>query len=646
MAFWDEITLDKVEEENKYIDNLDMGMELLTRLLSTNTEITEIEKKMQHLDKLIENDYMELVKKDDLANEAEVYVQVIKARNLIEEMIKFPFLTNKKIVAIGGGFSAGKSQFINSILGDDILPTDTRPTTSIPSYIAKGNCSNIYAFNIFGNKNKIDNEAVKAISHVFSSRYNLSFTQILKNIIMQSDKMTFSNIAFLDTPGYTKSDFYSKEDNTDENIARVHLKKADYLIWIIDIEKGTIPSQDLEFIKSLEFKKPIFFIFNKADKKEPSEIEDIIKIAQENIEKSGIKIAGITAYSSHKKREYVKDSLVPFLEVLNQSEKKADVYKEFSEVFDTYFTHFINSIEEEKEKLMLLNKIALFSNLDKERDMIRKLLIKSQKKIKTQKKLLEEFTKLAGEFNLAIKDIIDEIENNRLFEDEKDILDNNKEKLVTETIRKIEEIKDDFKKKCNSRKHLNIEEIKVKDIREKIVIKKVEEKVDISKWYNPFTWNKTKTVIKEIPEINKIPYMYISKSSLEERMDEFIKDISKELIKRSDDISNIDIKLDSIINDTDKEVENKTYIKKQLSELFEEMKQNMAYHMNTIYYDGEIEKNEIINMIDNEIIEFNSFNLLDKLLTEKTENIANNVMKILEDKINEMNKDIYGLTRR
>ncbi|GAA9903860.1 hypothetical protein VN0787_11970 [Helicobacter pylori] len=50
----------------------------------------------------------------------------------------YPSLFQKSMVAVGGGFSTGKSTFLNKLLGLNLkLPEAINPTTAIPTYCFK-----------------------------------------------------------------------------------------------------------------------------------------------------------------------------------------------------------------------------------------------------------------------------------------------------------------------------------------------------------------------------------------------------------------------------------------------------------------------------------------------------------------------------
>lgn len=110
--------------------------------------------------------------------------------------------------------------------------------------------SDYHLYNVFGHIIDIEKGAVKALTHSFFEKNSLSFAQIIKSIVVHNKNMKFKNIVLLDTPGYTKSERFKRENNTDESVARKHLKEADYLIWLVDIASGTIPATDIELLEN------------------------------------------------------------------------------------------------------------------------------------------------------------------------------------------------------------------------------------------------------------------------------------------------------------------------------------------------------------------------------------------------------------
>ena len=295
---------------------------------------------------------------------------MLNIRNKLEYDVKFSELVNKTHIGIGGSFSAGKSSFLNSILeeeiADDILPIDSVPTTSIPTFIVKKNQINvgsnpieIFTFNKNGDKAKIDKESLLAISHEFNKVYKFGLTSIINKIVVELQNTPYENIAFLDTPGYSKSDGTENIDNT---LAQNHLANIDSMIWLIDIDNGTIRDGDIKFIKSLNFKGDILFVINKADKKPLNDIKNIFDAIKNTLEKSYIKYIDVVAYSSHEREEYLSHNKInDFLNNRNKA-KVVNFEKSIVDIFDKYTFHLNGLDMQNKQLLKLLNQIDLFGD--------------------------------------------------------------------------------------------------------------------------------------------------------------------------------------------------------------------------------------------------------------------------------------------
>ncbi|MGP1506861.1 MAG: hypothetical protein ACTTIM_05365 [Campylobacter sp.] len=82
-----------------------------------------------------------------LANEAQITMMLEGLQKELEMMAGAPEIFNKNIVAVGGGFSAGKSKFISSFISSGLkLPTSIEPTTAIPTYVMSGESERVLGF--------------------------------------------------------------------------------------------------------------------------------------------------------------------------------------------------------------------------------------------------------------------------------------------------------------------------------------------------------------------------------------------------------------------------------------------------------------------------------------------------------------------
>ena len=230
----------------------------------------------------------------------------------ILENARLPMLRQKTVLGIGGAFSAGKSRFLNALLfnGKECLPENQGPSTAIGTYLVHGQNFSILAHTRSNGLEALSMEELQTISHQFHDAYKIGFADVLHKLIITSPNF-LTDIVLLDTPGYTKPSDGNDLEAVDRRIAREHLKNSDYLMWLIDIESGVITDSDIVFLRELNPKNPCLVIFNKADKKSPEDILNVVHQSEELLRLKGIPCFGVTAYSSADKEEFLEKSLIP-----------------------------------------------------------------------------------------------------------------------------------------------------------------------------------------------------------------------------------------------------------------------------------------------------------------------------------------------
>lgn len=410
MDLWDtleELDMDIEETPNKYLNDKNEALNLISKILTFSKENNNLKKKVFKLDKLIEDDLFNITSKMNMTNQEEVYNRLKVIKNKLQELKMIQLLNKKYIIGIGGMFSAGKSKFINSIMGYDILPENQLPTTSIPTYIIKGE-EKLSAYTFDNLEIKLDYEEINAISHIFYDEYNISFTSFIKSIVIQNNNNKYENIVFLDTPGYTKSDNFKKDDNTDLIRAKECLSVCDYIIWLMDIENGVIVQRDIEFINNLNITKPILFVFNKADKKCKEDIESIIKNTNDILLNTGLNVYGVTAYSSMENKEYINNYIEKFVnEISLKSNESKDLLQEVDNILDEYDFYF----KKTKEKFTLERKCIYENIVNKANDLkqiisLAKLYSSINKELMINNAIYRKFKALKPKIVLEIESIV------------------------------------------------------------------------------------------------------------------------------------------------------------------------------------------------------------------------------------------------
>jgi len=197
-------------------------------------------------------------------------------------------------IAVAGGFSAGKSSLLNALTGvGSLLPTGIEPVSMVKTNL---NCSTscnslvVRGENIKGDVVLLNKDVLACVQHASKSKVYVA--SVLKRIIIDvpTPKTPFLNgVTFIDTPGYDNSHDANQENQAkDIDTALEAINEADVLFWCVDIEKGTIPNNDIQMLKQIQQANeslPIILFFTKMDKKAEKEVIAIIESASKICQK-------------------------------------------------------------------------------------------------------------------------------------------------------------------------------------------------------------------------------------------------------------------------------------------------------------------------------------------------------------------------
>ena len=297
---------------------------------------------MEEFNKLLYNDFIEFANNESsLKEEAKAILMMQDIEKKLKNIVTFPAIYNKTVVAVGGGFSAGKSQFLNNFINEKTikLPVGINPVTAIPTYIIAGEKNIINGYSYKGGVVNIAPKLYKELSHDFIKSLGFNLRDIAPIITIETPMKSYENICFIDTPGYNPS--YTENTDTDKETSKEFLKQANVLIWVIGIDtNGTIPASDLEFLENILLEdKKLYIVANKADLRSIDDIEDILDIFEEILDEYDIEYKGMSAFSSINREELSsrKLSLFEFLEDINNPIKvKVKILEDLKNVFDMY----------------------------------------------------------------------------------------------------------------------------------------------------------------------------------------------------------------------------------------------------------------------------------------------------------------------
>ena len=359
------------------VDRIGKVVELLGRLTSARQTTLSADSDRHHRDfeTLLANEYRDFASRENYPEEADAFADLQRLFARMGELRMAPRLASRNICAVAGGFSSGKSSFLNALIGEDILPTKITPTTSIPTYIFHvDGTSRVEAFNHYGGAVPIDGNTFKEMTHDFKKRHNVELKRLVHRVSIYTQALSsWRNLALIDTPGYSNPEDGGTTgpdgaEQRDEDIALANVLKSQFLIWVVDCEKGTLPEQDIQFIRKFveggagDAGGKLYLVLNKGDKKGEEDRRDILQVAAETAIANEIPFAGIGVYSSHKNEWYAHDGLSfdDFLRAVDQAQSSATTGLEaaVAEVFQRYIDYHEQEESQLGAAVGLLNRVS------------------------------------------------------------------------------------------------------------------------------------------------------------------------------------------------------------------------------------------------------------------------------------------------
>ncbi len=349
--------------QNNHQVGLKERYDLIARILNAKTNNEGLEEYQSVLD----NEFLEFASGVDSLKEKEIALLTLQEiKKELQLVASYPSLFQKTIVAVGGGFSAGKSIFLNHLLGLKLkLPEAMEVATAIPTYCLKGKKEVLMGFSQNGGMVELPH---LTFDHKFLKSLGFNLKEIMPFMLLSAPSVPFEFLCFIDTPGFNSSN--QGYTDRDRQASKESLKHAKHILWLISCERGGIEKSDLDYLQELyEEGKQVFIVLSRADLRTKSALEEIAIQIKETLEDNGIEFLGIGAYSSTRYQEIkefsekspVFDSLEKFLTKLNKkSEKQNEILSVLYEVGLAYE----KAIEQDADKFKRYQKALHSIKLD------------------------------------------------------------------------------------------------------------------------------------------------------------------------------------------------------------------------------------------------------------------------------------------
>ncbi len=338
--------------------------DLIARVLNARIENEGLEE-YQHI---LDNKFLEFASGVDSLKEKEIALLTLQEiEKELQLVASYPSLFKKSMVAVGGGFSAGKSSFLNHLLGLKLkLPEDIEVATAIPTYCLKGEREVLMGFSQNGGMVELPH---LTFDHKFLKSLGFNLKEIMPSMLLSAPSVPFEFLCFIDTPGFNSSN--QGYTDGDKQASKESLKHAEHILWLISCEDGGIDKSNLDYLQELyeEHGKQVFIVLSRADLRTKSALEEIAVQIKETLENDGIEFLGIGAYSSTRYQEIkefsekspVFDSLEGFLRSLD---KKSEKQNEILSVLYKVHLAYEKAIEQDADKFKRYQKALHSIKLD------------------------------------------------------------------------------------------------------------------------------------------------------------------------------------------------------------------------------------------------------------------------------------------
>ncbi len=185
-------------------------------------------------------------------------------------------LENRFHLVVIGQFKRGKSTFINSIIGEKLLPTSVVPLTSIITILRYGDKQRINVILNDGSNVEIKREELTDwVTEEGNPRNEKNVKEV--EIYYPSDYLK-DGICLIDTPG-VGSIF---QNNTE--VTYGYLSKIDAAIFLVSADPP-ISQSELSFLNDVRDRvEKLFFVLNKIDYLDEDELEESLRFTKKTIE--------------------------------------------------------------------------------------------------------------------------------------------------------------------------------------------------------------------------------------------------------------------------------------------------------------------------------------------------------------------------
>jgi tetratricopeptide (TPR) repeat protein/GTPase SAR1 family protein len=245
---------------------------------------------------------------------------------------------------IAGTFSNGKSSFINSILGEEILLTKDLPTTSTLIHLHFGKDTQFHRISEKEIEPFSKLEQLQAFTTIDHDHEEKQIEGIV-DVALPSKFLEDKNVTFIDSPGFN-------DIRKDENPTKDFINLADAVLFVLSAEAPFRKTERDIMFELLEADSllDVDFLLNKLDYiEEEEELEEVLDDVSRKIKKH-FGNAVLIPYSSREPESYL-ESFGQFLQGKSDTLRNSEgLFLGRSRKVIPWYNQLLDSFEREKEK--------------------------------------------------------------------------------------------------------------------------------------------------------------------------------------------------------------------------------------------------------------------------------------------------------
>lgn len=210
----------------------------------------------------------------------------LRATEAIERLVNQEFH-----IVVMGQFKRGKTTFINSLLGTEILPSAVVPLTSINTLIRFGDNFSASVHYLDGRVDEVSPDDIASYVTEKNNPDNVLGVRMVE--VLYPAELLKDGLCIVDTPGTGSTYIHNDE------VAYSYLTQADAVMFMLSADPP-VSKDEVRFLREITGNvNKVFFILNKKDYLDDAELEESLqfnrRVISEELDFNGIEVFALSA---------------------------------------------------------------------------------------------------------------------------------------------------------------------------------------------------------------------------------------------------------------------------------------------------------------------------------------------------------------